>query len=170
MTSKRRPSNPSAATPVAWSATRQGKRELIAAGLFVLAFAAVPLLRTELYPFSRAPMFADAPREYCEYSVSLIDGQLLDPIDFGLQRNYWGNPLGPGVGFEPPPSLDVFGGVPPSDREVEEWLDERLAHFPQIESVVVIQKRIGPVDRMRVDVTKLASQVVRNPHYRGPEQ
>jgi hypothetical protein len=155
---------------VPWSATRQGKRELIAAGLFVLAFAAVPLVRPELYPFSRAPMFADAPAEYCEYSVATVDGRPLDPLDFALQRNYWGNPLGVGVGFEPPPSLDVFGTYKPLGLEADEWVGERLDKFPDLESVVIIQKRVGAVDRLRVDVTKLDSRRIRNPHFRdtGP--
>lgn len=167
MTNKRKHSFTLPTPPVPWSATRQGKRELLAAGFFVLAFAVVPVIRTELYPFSRAPMFADAPREYCEYSVSTVDQQPLDLLEFGLQRNYWGNPLGVGVGFEPPESLDVFGTQPPLDDAAEEWVQDRLGHFPDLEAVVVIQKRIGPVDRSRVDETHRESRLVRNKHYRG---
>src|SRR5580704_16284260 len=90
------------------SSTSCGRRELTVAGLFVFVFATVPLIRTELYPFSRAPMFEDAPLLYCDYAVTDPDGRPLELLDFGLHRNYWGNPLGVGVGFEPPPSLDIF--------------------------------------------------------------
>ena len=76
-----------------WSATPRGRRELAAVGLFCLAFAVTPLVTTELYPFSRAPMFADAPRQYCDYAVITPDGRrLTDPRRLallGLQRNYW---------------------------------------------------------------------------------
>ena len=37
----------------------------------------MPLVTTELYPFSRAPMFADAPRQYCDYAVITPDGRRL---------------------------------------------------------------------------------------------
>ena len=52
-----------------WACTPRGRRELLAVGLFCLTFAVTPLLTTELYPFSRAPMFADAPRLYCDYTI-----------------------------------------------------------------------------------------------------
>ena len=106
-----------------WASTPRGRKELLAVGLFCLTFAVVPLLTTELYPFSRAPMFGDAPRLYCDYVVRLPDGrQLTDETDkptltkLGVQRNYWGNPLGVGVGYEPPPTVDDFGKV--ADKEL----------------------------------------------------
>ncbi len=147
---------------------RPGRKELAAAGLFVLAFAAVPLFRTELYPFSRAPMFADAPLRYCEYAVTDPDGRPLDLLPFGLQRNYWGNPIGAGVGFLPPPAVDVFGEVAPSD-EVAERVRERLAAFRELPYVEVRQTVIGAVDDRRVGpVAEPTVLRLNNPHFRGP--
>ena len=135
-----------------WSATPRGRRELAAVGLFCLAFAVVPLVTTELYPFSRAPMFADAPRRYCDYAVVTPDGRrLTEPQDlarFGLQRNYWGNPLGVGVGFRPAESADVFGEdvTDETAKRVRDMVAARLKQFPQWEYVDVEQIVIGPTD------------------------
>ena len=52
-----------------WAATPRGRGNWRPSACFALAFAVVPLVTTELYPFSRAPMFADAPRQYCDYAV-----------------------------------------------------------------------------------------------------
>src|SRR5579884_3415666 len=108
-----------------WSRTPRGRRELLAVGLFVGLSVAVPIFTCELFPFSRAPMFADRPGLYCDYAVFAPDGRALDVLDFGLQRNYWGNPLGAGVGFHPPPSVDTFGRVA-SREEVVETVAARL--------------------------------------------
>jgi hypothetical protein len=134
--------------------------------MFVVAFATMPLVRTELFPFSRAPMFSDAPLCYCEYTILDPDGKPLNPRDFDLQRNYWGNPLGVGVGFEPPPSLDDFGSVPSPD-ESGAWIESRLAQFPQLRFVDVSLRRIGAVDERRVGETEIATLQVANPHYRS---
>ena len=157
----------SATVTPSWSATRQGKRELAAAGVFVLAFAAVPLFLTELYPFSRAPMFADAPQCYCEYTVLDPDGKPLDPRDFDLQRNYWGNPLGVGVGFEPLPSLDEFGTVP-SEEVLHAWIERHLERFPHLRYVDVSLRRIGAVDSRHIGETESSSARIANPHFQDP--
>ncbi len=138
---------------------------MIAASLFVLAFATVPLVRMELYPFSRAPMFSDAPLYYCEYTVNDPDCNELDVLAFGLQRNYWGNPIGAGVGYLPPPSLDVFGEV----AEPEDVLDHvraRLADFPDLPYVEVTQTVIGPVDERRIGILSWFRLHADNPHWR----
>jgi hypothetical protein len=163
------PHEPRPAGACPWPATRQGRRELAAAGLFVAAFALVPLVRAELYPFSRAPMFADAPRCYCEYAVTDPSGKPLDLLAFGLQRNYWGNPPGAGVGFEPPSSLDVFGQVP-RHVAVTAQVRERLAAFPRLPYVDVQQTVIRPVDDRPVEPRRSALWRVDNPYYRGPAQ
>jgi hypothetical protein len=149
-----------------WSATRQGKRELAAAAVFVVAFAAVPLFLTELYPFSRAPMFSDAPQCYGEYTVLDPDEKPLDPRDFDLQRNYWGNPLGVGVGFEPPPSLDRFGSVP-ATGDIAAWIAPRLARFPHLRYVDVFLTRIGAVDDWHIGEAGSVSERIANPHFQG---
>ncbi len=152
-----------------WSATPRGRRELAAVGLFCLAFAVVPLVTTELYPFSRAPMFADAPRRYCDYAVITPDGRRLtepqDLVRFGLQRNYWGNPLGVGVGFEPAESVDVFGTVATRQR-VTELVRGRLKRMPDLKDIEVEQSVVGPIDADRVGVVWMARWRVDNPNYR----
>ena len=152
-----------------WANTPRGRKELAAVGLFCLAFAVVPLLTTELYPFSRAPMFADAPQQYCEYAVITPDDRLTDTKDlipFGLQRNYWGNPLGVGVGFKPPPTVDDFGKVARLQQVIEE-VTPRLRQFPQWESVAVEQSLIGAMDPNPVGVVQKTVLQVRNPYYQA---
>jgi hypothetical protein len=149
-----------------WSATRQGRAELAAAGLFVIAIATVPLLCQELYPFSRAPMFADAPQCYYEYTVLDPAGKALDLQSFGLQRNYWGNPLGVGVGFQPPESLDLFDRLA-SREALSGWIQERLARFPRLEYVVVAQRQISSFDDRSVGEMKHAAFLVPNPSFRS---
>jgi hypothetical protein len=127
-----------------WAASRRGRKELLAVALFGLASAVVPLLRTELYPFSRVPMFAAAPRCYCGYAVHDPEGRLLPLLEFGLQRNYWGNPVGVGVGFEPPPTLDRFGEVP-GREEVTRHVEHHLSRIETLAYVEVVQEVIGPV-------------------------
>jgi hypothetical protein len=116
----------------------------------------VPLVTTELYPFSRAPMFADAPRQYCDYAVYKPDGEKVSDeatlTQLGLQRNYWGNPLGVGVGFEPAQSVDVFGTTA-TEQQVRDMVGRRLRRFPQWDYVDVEQRVIGPTDADHVGVT-----------------
>ncbi|HVS34530.1 MAG TPA: hypothetical protein VMS17_03045 [Gemmataceae bacterium] len=120
----------------------------------------MPLVTTELYPFSRAPMFADAPRRYCDYTVYTPDGRRLhepqdlqDLLKLGLQRNYWGNPLGVGVGFQPAASVDVFGTVATGDQ-VRDMAAPRLKQFPQWPYVEVEQTVIGPTDADHIGVVR----------------
>jgi hypothetical protein len=127
--------------------------ELTVAGLFCLAFALVPLFRVELFPFSRAPMFADAPQLYCRYSVSDEQGRPLSAEEFGLQCNYWGNPVGEGVGFLPPPSIDVFGAI--VDRpKVTEFVQKKLNEFPHLRVVAIRREVIGPLAGGGVGIVK----------------
>jgi hypothetical protein len=143
---------------------------LAAVGLFCLAFVVVPLLTTELYPFSRAPMFADAPQKYCEYAVVTPDGQRLtetkELLPFGLQRNYWGNPLGVGVGFKPAPTVDDFGKVA-TRQEVIDTVAPRLKQYPAWESIKVEQSVIGPTDGDHVGVVNRHLWRVTNPYYQS---
>jgi hypothetical protein len=134
--------------------------------LFCLASVLVPILRTELYPFSRAPMFADAPQCYSNYRVLDPGGRELPLADFGLQRNYWGNPPGVGVGFQPPDSVDHFGDV--AEREaVTAHVAARLQDFPELEAVEVVQEVIGPVEGGRVGLVSSSHWRVANPRPGG---
>jgi hypothetical protein len=145
-----------------WSATPRGRRELLAVAVFCAANLIVPLIWVEMFPFSRAPMFADAPRLYCSYVIETPDRQRLgetkgkDPRrafeelkPFGLERTYWGNPLGVGVGFEPARTVDRFGEVA-SKEEIDESVRRGLAGRPEWDYVFVKQTVIGPTDGGRV--------------------
>ncbi len=134
-----------------WASTRRGRKELLALAVFCLLNLVIPLCCTELFPFSRAPMFADAPRQYCTYFVYGPDGEPLPPRDFGLQRNYWGNPIGVGVGFRPPPTVDRFGEVADAGV-VTETVARHLARCEGLDYVDVVQEVTGPVDDRHVGV------------------
>jgi hypothetical protein len=144
-----------------WVARR---KELLAIGLFCVLSIVIPLRWVEFYPFSRAPMFADAPRRYCDYMVHDPLGEPLSLEAFHLQRNYWGNPSGVGVGFLPPPTVGHFGQVP-SQRTITRVVQQRLRDFPQLPYVRVTQRIIGPMDAQRVGVMAEETWQVDNPHH-----
>jgi hypothetical protein len=132
---------------------------------FVLANVAIPLTLGDVYPFTMAPMFCDAPRAYCNYRVYDPEGNLLAdnstrrvdppgaPDPFCLRRYYDGNPAGLGVGVCPPPTIDggTFGGVQDEAR-VRSHFAECLADHPQLAFVDVEQEIVGPLDELRVGV------------------
>ena len=152
-----------------WARTPRGIRELGGVGLFCIAAVVIPLVRTELYPFSSAPMFSAAPRRYCNYRVLDPEGRELSVADFGLQRNYWGNPPEVGVGFRPSESLDRFGEVADHNAVIAQ-VTSKLKDFPSLEAVEVVQEVIGPVDSDRIGLVSAAHWVVKNPRRsaRGP--
>ena len=151
-------------TPTRWLQTSRGRKEFGAIAAFVLVSMVVPLYRTELFPFSRAPMFADAPRRYCEYRVVSPDGSPLDLRDFGIHRNYWGNPLGVGAGFLPADTADRFGEV--SDPEtVIARVTACLARRPDLEFVEVVREVIGPLKSGGIGTVETDCWRVPNPQY-----
>jgi hypothetical protein len=158
-----RPEPAPAASAEGWAASRRGRRELLAVALFGLVSVAVPLFCTELYPFSRAPMFADAPECYCNYAVYDQEGRPLPALDFGLHRNYWGNPPGAGVGFEPPPSADRFGEVPPR-AEVTALVQKHLARTA-LAHVDVTREVVGPRGDGVVGTVRAECWRVPNPRF-----
>lgn len=142
------------------------RKELLAAAAFVLANLLVPLFYVELYPFSRAPMFEDAPRCYCNYTVYAPDGTRLPAADFGVQRNYQAIPADKGFGFLPRPTIDRVDEVPDTAR-VADWVRERLTAFPDLEFVDLVQEVVGAVDDDHVGVVATRRARVVNPAYRG---
>lgn len=134
---------------------------------FVVANIAIPLTLGDVYPFTVAPMFSDAPREYCDYRVYDPDGKLLAdnstrridppgaPDPFCLRRYYDGNPAGLGVGVCPPRTIDggVFGSVQ-SEQHVRKHFEQCLKDHPDLAFVDVEQDIVGPVDELRVGVMK----------------
>jgi hypothetical protein len=137
--------------------------ELLVVAAFCLLNLAIPLVITDLYPFSRAPMFADAPRRYCNYRLVAPDGQELALAEFALQRNYWGNPLGVGVGYVPPESFDRFGEVPP-ENELLAHVRAQLARRPDLAFVNLTREVVGPHKNGRVGVVEWSFWRVENPH------
>jgi hypothetical protein len=161
-------------TATGWSTTLRGRRELAAVVVFCAANLVVPLIWIEMFPFSRAPMFADAPQRYCKYVIVTPDGRRLgdDPKTefaelkpFGLQRNYWGNPLGVGVGFKPAPGVDRFGEVA-SQAAVTESVRRGLASHPEWDYVEVTQTVVGPREDGSVGSVSAESWGVPNRSFR----
>jgi len=166
--------DPVTATPSpGWFGTPRGRKELLAVAAFALLNLLLPLCVVDLYPFSRAPMFADAPRLYCAYHVYGPDGNKLAPtkdhslLDFGLQRNYWGNPIGVGVGFRPPETADEFGTIA-NQAAVTAMVRRRLANFPNLSHVDVQQDVIADQDGRRVGLVSSKRWRIRNPSVEGP--
>jgi hypothetical protein len=136
----------------------------VACGLFLLANVTIPFTLGDVYPFTVAPMFRDAPREYENIRVFALDGTKLadnstrriDPLSapdpFRLRRYYDGNPVGYGVGVRPPATLDVFGEVH-SEASIREHILQCLRE-QNIQEVEVEQEIVGPIDAYRVGVVK----------------
>jgi hypothetical protein len=129
---------------------------MAAAALLLLANVLVPLTFGDVYPFTSAPMFRDAPRQCGNYRVFGPDGRELSPSHWLLQRVYDGNPVGYGVGVRPPSVLEQHFGVVHDEaavrRHVEERLAERSDQAP--EYVEVVQEVIGPIDAQHVGVMR----------------
>jgi len=161
-------SSPGEASPD-WLQTSRGRRDLFFIATFLLLNVLIPLLIVDLYPFSRAPMFADAPQLYCSYQLFDPRGNPLDVLDFGLHRNYWGNPVGEGVGFKPPHSVDQFGIIG-DPEEITPHVQNRLRQWPELAYVEVLQEVIGDEDGRRVGVIRKRRWRVENPVYQGRRQ
>jgi hypothetical protein len=136
---------------------REGRRGRI---WIIAAWAALqivaPILYLELYPFSRSPMFRDAPRLYTEYEVVDDEGRSLPLADFQLSRVYFGNPPGLGVGYEPPATIDRFGEVTPEEALLSS-VGEGLSRRGGPEVVTVTRRVIGAVDARTVGVISAQS-------------
>jgi hypothetical protein len=107
-------------------------------------------------------MFADAPQCYCTYRIHGPNGHPLSPLSFGLHRNYWGNPPGVGVGFQPPPSSDHFGEVALRE-DVTAEVEKHLGQMPGLRYVEVVQEVMGPLDAEGVGVVETRRWRVDNP-------
>jgi hypothetical protein len=142
------------------------KLALGVAGTFLLANIVVPVTMGDLYPFTSGPMFRDAPTRYCNYRVYGPDGKLLEAEAFLCHRIYDGNPVGYGVGVQPPAVIEEFG----SERDEAYCRDHILKHLTVEENrrypfVEIEQEVIGPIDAERIGVMKTDRWRVENPHY-----
>jgi hypothetical protein len=157
----------SAEVGASWESPARKRVELTAVIVFVVVCLVMPLIVSDLCPFTRAPMFADAPTQYCDYTICDPEGHALKPLNFGLQRNYWGNPPGEGVGHRPPEGVDVFGQV--ADRAtVEAMVQRRLARSTDLSYVEVTQQVIGAIDDRQVGVVRETKWRIDNPAFRPP--
>jgi hypothetical protein len=119
----------------------------LAAGLLLLANVIVPLVWGDVYPFTSAPMFRDNPQACCNYRVLGPDGEELPAEDWLCHRIYDGNPLGYGVGRQPPPVLEQTFGEVHDEATVRAHIRELLTqptrgYLPYVD---VEQDIIGPL-------------------------
>lgn len=125
-----------------------------AVGALLLANVVVPLMWGDFYPFTSAPMFRDAPVECANYRVFAPDGTELPQENWLCQRIYDGNPVGYGVGIQPPPVLEQEYGKIASEDEIRAHF-RRQFEQPQNRKhsyVEVVQEVIGGLKNGRVGV------------------
>ncbi len=79
-----------------------------------------------------------------------------------MQRNYWGNPVGVGTGFRPPPTVDRFGEVPRREA-VSAAVARGLASRPELPFVDVVCEVIGPTNDRGIGVVARDRWRVNNP-------
>ena len=121
---------------------------LAAVGLFLSAHVIVPLVCGDVYPFTSAPMFRDKPEKYCDYHIYAPGGAELPQEEWLVQRVYDGNPVGYGVGVQPPGVLEQRFGIVHDEQVVRDHL---LRQFSQgagsrPEFITAEQKVFGPRD------------------------
>ena len=129
---------------------------MCATAVLLAANVVVPLIWGDVYPFTSAPMFRDAPRAFCNYRVYSSKGQQLDSADWLVQRVYDGNPVGYGVGVRPPAVLEQEFGVVHDEATVREHFQRQLAEpqHSQVTYLDVVQEVIGPVDGQHMGVVR----------------
>jgi hypothetical protein len=139
-------------------------REWIAILFFVTANLVVPLVKVELYPFSRFPMFAGAPRQLVIYRVTDPFGRELPARDFGLELNPDDNPPTVGHGFLPLPTLNELGAMP-DGNSVAAWVQARLAAAGTSPAFVdIVGEVYGPTPEGSFGLVANEAWRIRNPH------
>jgi hypothetical protein len=129
---------------------------LLSAALLLVANVVVPLVWGDVYPFTSAPMFRDAPAQCCNYRVLAPDGVALPSAEWLVERVYDGNPVGYGAGIRPPPVLEQQFGVVHDEAAVRRHVELQLAQpvnlrYPFVD---VVQETIGPIDSQRVGIVR----------------
>jgi hypothetical protein len=136
----------------------------IAILFFVTTNVVVPLVKVELYPFSRFPMFAGAPRQLVVYRVTDPFGRELPARDFGLELNPDDNPPTVGHGFLPLPTLNELGAMP-DGNSVAAWVQARLAAAGTSPAFVDIVREVyGPTPEGSFGLVAKEAWLIRNPH------
>lgn len=133
----------------------------IAAAWLLLANIVVPLVWGDVYPFTSAPMFRDKPQACCNYRVYGPRGEQLSAEDWFCQRVYDGNPLGYGVGIQPPTVIEQTFGQIHTEEQVRACIERQLgrAEHAGLAYVLVEQDVIGalPNNPERVGVIETRS-------------
>jgi hypothetical protein len=134
----------------------KSRRAVLAVALFLVANIIIPLVWGDVYPFTSAPMFRDAPEQCCNYRVFAPDGRELEAADWLVERVYDGNPVGYGVGVRPPPVLEQRFGVVQDETTVRLHVERQLARTVSLRYsfVDVVQETIGPIDSQRVGIVQ----------------
>jgi hypothetical protein len=144
---------------------RKSQLALVTVALLLAANVIVPLVWGDVYPFTSAPMFRDAPACCCNYRVYAPDGRELPAQDWLVQRIYDGNPIGYGVGICPPPVLEQDFCQPCNEQEVRAHIASQFDR-PQNRNyayVEVVQDHIGPIDSQRVGITHTSRWRIERP-------
>ena len=128
--------------------------------VFVGVNLTVPLWAEELYPFTRAELFVDAPQQYCRYRILDPTGRGMGADQFSLASHYFG--LNGYHRQRPQPHLGaiarsaterVFGHVA-TEAQVRQLVQRGLLLTPQVPFVVVTQQVVGDVDGSGVGVVQ----------------
>jgi hypothetical protein len=129
---------------------------MAAVAVLLAANVLVPMVCGDLYPFTSAPMFRDAPCQCCNYRVLAEGGAELPAAEWQVHRVYDGNPVGYGVGLRPPAVLEQSFGIVHDEAAVREHFKRQLARPEHAAhpSIVVVQERIGPVSSQRVGIVQ----------------
>jgi hypothetical protein len=119
----------------------------LAAGGLLFANIVVPLVWGDLYPFTSAPMFRDNPQRCCNYRVLGPDGHELPAEDWLCHRIYDGNPVGYGVGLQPPPVLEQQFGQVASEEQIRKHFLRLMSRAENLglDRVEVMQEIVGPL-------------------------
>jgi hypothetical protein len=138
---------------------------MAAVGLLLAANVVVPLVWGDVYPFTSAPMFRDAPTCCCNYRVYALDGRELPAENWLVQRLYDGNPLGYGVGICPPEILESEFGRECDEAAVLAHIQRQFSRPENREfaAVEVVQEVIGPVDSQHVGAVRTGRWRVERP-------
>jgi hypothetical protein len=142
---------------------------MAAVAAILLANIIVPVVWGDLYPFTSAPMFREAPVRCCQYRVLGADGQQLPAEDWLLHRVYDGNPIGYGVGLRPPEVLEQEYGVVHDEAAIRRHVERQFGqpqnqaeHEVEVEQTVLgaVGQSVGIVESNRWLVP---SQTARRP-------
>jgi hypothetical protein len=139
---------------------------MFAAATLIAANVVVPLLFGDVYPFTSAPMFRDAPQCCANYRVFAPDGRELPPEHWLVQRVYDGNPVGYGVGICPPEILEREFGVPCDEAAILAHIGRQFGKLENrgLDYVEVVEERIGPIDAQRVGIVEIRRWRVARPN------